>query len=132
MCKQAKELQDNWDPTTGDFIFEILQINPLRGTVFVNEQHTAYGFTRLKVVASDKNWNMVWLPRQDQLQEILTNVNKYHTIYDMMCDCYEFGHDFFTAMGNPPTYPTFEQLWLAFVMEIKYKKEWNGETWINQ
>ncbi len=70
---------------------------------------------------------MIWLPHQDQLLEILES----GTII---------------SSGNPSLilqtvgfllkenkyyikFTSMEQLWLAFVIKIKYNKTWNGEDW---
>ena len=71
-----------------------------------------------------KNWwspddLMVWLPRQDQLQEM----------------CENKGEDFFIfafRSGSHPLLDTYEKLWLAFVMKEKYGKVWNGEDWVKR
>ncbi len=70
----------------------------------------------------------VWLPRQDQLQEIIFKDDDYlvqiHRIADFLDACHKhsnYHHKF----------RTWEQLWLAFVMKEKYQKTWDGEDWIN-
>lgn len=76
---------------------------------------------------SDK-WegHWVWLPRQDQLQEMVGNKGKTFThIHD-----FEYG-------VNTPEYSlvpaliflSMEQLWLAFVMKELYQKRWSGSEW---
>lgn len=70
-----------------------------------------------------------WLPRQDQLQEMLE--------FPMGM----FNDNFWSALGDLHEYAftpnifnewiplTMEQLWLAFVMKEKYGKVWDGENW---
>ena len=69
--------------------------------------------------------NFIWLPRQDQLQEMVKpdNVNSYWLVHKMneFVDIENAGE----LTGNP----SMEQLWLSFVMR-EYKKKWNGATWI--
>ena len=64
-------------------------------------------------------FNFIWLPRQDQLQEMIEKegkvVNKLITLI----------HRFYCE--NETDYDSFEQLWLAFVMKEKYNKQWNKE-----
>ena len=72
--------------------------------------------------------NSIWLPRQDQLQEMVGLIDGVNYHYqDLERHFYEWinRHDYkwrhYTA--------TAEQLWLAFVMKEKYNKVWNGENW---
>ena len=64
----------------------------------------------------------VWLPRQDQLQEMMPNTPPWCLAKDFASRAYHLSGD--TTMS-------MEQLWLAFVMYEKYKKRWNGEEWVN-
>ncbi|KKL82719.1 hypothetical protein LCGC14_1981920 [marine sediment metagenome] len=61
----------------------------------------------------------VWLPRQDQLQEMVKR-DSLHLILDFECFAISYG-DLSTSM---------EQLWLAFVMKEKYNKTWDGGKWV--
>ena len=74
----------------------------------------------------------VWLPRQDQLQEMLD--------YRKIGLNYPVKSGWLTPL--PPTlmaiqdflksswvWESWEQLWLAFVMYEKYNKTWDGEDW---
>jgi len=69
----------------------------------------------------------IFLPRQDQLQDMYGN--KW---VDTMCefgiwindDCADGWY-----FENENKLGSMEQLWLAFVMQEKYNKTWNGEAW---
>lgn len=65
----------------------------------------------------------VWLPRQDQLQEMMietgTNINLLHYFVSWIDNTY-----------NLCSWDSMEQLWLAFVMKERYSKVWNGEDWV--
>ena len=75
-----------------------------------------------------KGLRIVWLPRQDQLQEMLKEVNQY---YDTWVVKLKRFYDFaFAIKADSNTPDTMEQLWLAFVMNERYSKVWNGEEWI--
>jgi len=73
----------------------------------------------------------IWLPRQDQLQEMVIPP------YKNFLNAFFFFHDFlFEQMTDgegdipePYKFNSMEQLWLAFVMKEKYGKTWNGEDW---
>ncbi len=74
-----------------------------------------------------KGGRYIWLPRQDQLQEIIaTHRNTNYTVRII--------HEFVfwlddTKIGYYENL-SMEQLWLIFVMKEKYNKVWDGEDWI--
>lgn len=79
----------------------------------------------------DGTLNFVWLPRQDQLQEILSHrydtqemFNKFFEHYILY---YSVRSDFWWQ------HTTMEQLWLSLVMYDKYKKTWNVDKkqWVD-
>jgi len=70
----------------------------------------------------------VWLPRQDQLQEMVGRPE----MGDLLNSFYEFyGSDYHlsTSKFMFEGYNSMEQLWLAFVMWELYQKRWDGKTW---
>lgn len=81
-------------------------------------------------INEEGNWYAVgkgWLPRQDQLQEMVK-----HSPYDCFFDGVpndnggekqKIEHYFLQFESS------WEQLWLAFVMKEKFGKVWNGEDW---
>lgn len=96
-----------------------------------------------------------WLPRQDQLQEMLNGLdgiyvsitspqgntnykygfteillrrcllNKFH----QWCNNNEY-HVMFRFHTPFDSFESMEQLWLAFVMGEKYNKTWDGKDWV--
>lgn len=70
----------------------------------------------------------IWLPRQDQLQDM---VYKNQTIEELIAD---FNRWFGIFIDSIPlwfdNYTTLEQLWLAYVMQKKFSKQWDGKDWI--
>jgi len=79
--------------------------------------------------------SILWLPRQDQLQEIIQK--DFHSIWDMLWDLsYTIGEQE-NSSGIEPYFGKFnsmEKIWLGFVMYTKYKKIWNDakghEMWV--
>lgn len=75
---------------------------------------------------------LIWLPRQDQLQEM---VNTY------LFHIWNTGHETFYASASTGqkdshrigVFNSMEQLWLAFVMHEKFQKYWSEEKeiWVN-
>lgn len=77
-----------------------------------------------------------WLPRQDQLQEMVKGEKHMHLLaYEFACyfhgtvdPLYSYlGQDDYTVDADN----SMEQMWLAFAMKELYNKTWNGEDWIN-
>jgi len=99
MCEKAEEIQKHWKPHEGD----IIQI---------------------------RNRELVsWLPKQDQLQEMVFEnwgspelIDGFHQWY---YDLFKESNKNYQCEAEW----SMEQLWLAFVMKEKYNKEWNGESW---
>ena len=124
MCKKATEMQKLWD------------MRPLScDDVLWNETH---GF-RNKVLdlnpapfyqVDSRDEIIIWLPRQDQLQDMvcrdfwgqLQPVNKVTALLQYF---------YWWLDESPlPEMGSLEQLWLAFAMDKKYHKEWDGNDWI--
>jgi len=76
-----------------------------------------------------------WLPRQDQLQEMIIERAKCSPCKDVAL-AYMFhnwmieedGCSFGFGKAVFPN-PSMEQLWLCFVMKENFQKVWNGEEW---
>ena len=76
----------------------------------------------------------IWLPRQDQIQEMM----KFDDISHLVFDLKEFSRTFYKSekRGKDTIYhrasemfDSMEQLWLAFYMYKKHEKLWNGKEW---
>jgi len=78
---------------------------------------------------------LVWLPRQDQLQDILRykydTENMLVTFY-AWCRGYYIEGNYVVDYKSMEFFKTFEQLWLAFVMKEKYGLVWDKNDWINE
>ena len=70
------------------------------------------------------NIERIWLPRQDQLQEMLIG---------NLAEQYQKLHNFVAGSPFPCLYfGSWEQLWLAFAMKEKFGKTWDGNEWITK
>jgi len=73
-----------------------------------------------------------WLPRQDQLQEIMLedkcryDTEKYVTVNEVLLDDFNRFVSFFVHQKGERI-NSFEQYWLKFVMKEKFNKIWNNE-----
>lgn len=127
MCEKAVEIQELWKPAWGDFVYD-------EGLVFP-----------ISTVRIDMR-ELVWLPRQDQYQEILYPNNgislclltrllhefiepEYH------CICLENDNGYACPDCHPlgtlrrKSVKSMEQLCLSFVYNELYNKYWEGKEW---
>lgn len=74
----------------------------------------------------------VWLPRQDQLQDMveLDPLKEYIIKQSFLGYSYVYLLIWEIPFGEGVVQgDTFEQLWLAFYMSQKHNKTWDGEEW---
>jgi len=118
MCESSKVLQKQWKPDFGDFFVSMSLglTSACQPIVSDLEKKKTY----LKTIKA------VWLPRQDQLQEMV--IEKYATPWDLAI---AFSN---VLMDDNASYfdnfDSMEKLWLAFVMLGKYKKKWKDGEWV--
>lgn len=134
MCSEAEEIQKLWKPQLGDVAIKVYRqftLNDL-GVVCVRDRYSEGDFFLADIVNQGADGtsfsyppkkyfdNCIWLPRQDQLQEMF-GYNK------CSLRLMEMFYDFFVK--NIKHFNSMEQLWLTFVMKEKYQKEWTGAEW---
>jgi len=118
MC-DCPEIQEGWKPTDGDFL-------SCHGEIYVRMD------SDFITCDAHKNEGCHWLPRQDQLQEMILRTEFYKDIPLSAPD--QIGT--FTKLVTSTEYYyysdfiTQEQLWLAFVMKEKFNKVLSGSEWI--
>ncbi len=118
MCGSAKGIQKTWTPEFGDFFVSLSlgMTSPSQTITSDLEKEASY----LKTIKA------VWLPRQDQLQEMV--IEQYATPWDLAIA--------FTnvLMGDRSSYfdkfDSMEKLWLAFIMLERNKKQWKEGKWV--
>ena len=86
-------------------------------------------FDDIKIKLPNENIGngITWLPRQDQLQGMVTG-NKVFPKLRKFNKFVDSGESF-TMSEYLKDKVSMEQLWLAFVMKEKYQKTWNGKDW---
>ena len=149
MCEKAVEVQEAWKPMPGDFIFrkftlfgeeidrqiweedQSCEINIIYWDSIVDGYYACTnekGESRTYKHPSDmRRETSIWLPRQDQLQEMV----KQHydcTTHNVRMAFYWWYSDQVLVNASYELW-TDESLWLAFVMKEKFSKIWNGEDW---
>ena len=147
MCEKAEEIQpclDDKDGVGGTWVSSLI----LYHTAPMNQPHNRDGYyhvtdevavRRCEQCGNEddyiKSSRAIWLPRQDQLQEMVFGtgqtwegmaiVGQAQTILDFGNELWSESEKVRTAVPQ-----TWEQLWLAFVMKEKYQKIWNDEDWV--
>jgi len=129
MCEKAEEMQKAWKPVDWDrFIYK-------------NDKTVGMGCGHIKSYM--KVW-YVWLPTQEQLQEMMTELSNEHFFknfpknYIPQKDEYVFPIHLLWWFSQWVVFQkraetkecSLNELWLAFVMYEKYHKIWTGEKWV--
>ena len=109
------EIQKGWKRQLGDFAYNHHSTSNFHSGL-------NYG---IPYIVTGRTWDKdIWLPRQDQLQEMID-----WSCWQLTTSFAEFTH---LEAGQMPTrFTSMEQLWLAFVMKEKFNKAWDGEKWIS-
>ena len=128
MCEKAEEIQGQADDERdGDFWCGGRTFHPVP-FLYTNCHDEFECYAKFSLVQSNQRKNrQIWLPRQDQLQEMVWKDFKLQLISHALMDFYNWAQSLFDELDD---YESMEQLWLAFVMLQKYRKTWNGEDWI--
>jgi hypothetical protein len=98
MCEKAKEIQELWHNIDRD-------------------ENCFYAFV------PEAEESSIWLPRQDQLQEMVRQTNETSPELNQ-----RFNDHLYNLHIGEDKY-SFELLWLIFVMREEYNKNWTGEEW---
>lgn len=119
MCRQANEIQETWKPSRGDFY------TGFNGASVVCTPEL------IEAISPPDPW-VTWLPRQDQLQAIIQSekaqyLNGFRFL--LVESFYQFCQKKI-FIPNTPSLTSMEQLWLAFIIYLNFKKVWNGEDWV--
>ena len=123
-CEKAVEIHGHC-PENGDFYFDSADFHMI----------FTYPGRPLGILGTISGY--IWLPRQDQLQEMVLPVlkEKHNKIYDLkaMNRQANWFWALFSLWMQKDEFQSnsMEQLWLAFVMKEKYGKTWSGEDWVN-
>jgi len=144
MCWRTKEIQEKWEKHAGDWLFSPMGIRVLSSKVIrvESEQRTVrFAIPKRMTLTSPildsspdnalttgidyidfdvfSQKECIWLPRQDQLQKMITESEPYRLFNKL----YAFGE-----CAYP--FETPEQLTLAYVMHEKFNKKWNDSEWV--
>lgn len=128
MCQKAKEIQELF---IEKYSFSVYTLGDGYSSLCINLQDGK----------RKRSGCEIWLPRQDQLQEIFAEVLQERSDKQEISSgdvCHIIFH-FIEWLNKQRGYmklakilnnwPSMEQLWLAFVMKEKYSKIWTGKEW---
>lgn len=120
MC-DCPEIQKLWKPKLGDWYWNIIGhmecIRMERVTDKRRKFHSKINYNEEK--------NFIWLPRQDQIQEMLPFSNLApHAL--LLC----FWNFVDKDIEHIFIYTSMEQLWLAFYQKEVHNKTWSGKEWV--
>ena len=126
MCESAKEIQHLWNFENGDYIFD-----PADG-----ESRVLFGYP------SKEYSEYIWLPRQDQYQEIciefymrnlgMSRNEAFIHFLGWYAICLKETYDNGCNVGENGEYEEInscEELMLKYTMKLMYWKIWDGEKW---
>lgn len=121
MCYKAKGIQEYWAPSDWDYMYalDFDTVDVITGT---ETDGGLYGFEVCHVVENKDGF--VWLPRQDQLQAMLTpeeQMSIWQLISSIDSQMKEEGYEQIS----------WEMIWLAYVMVILYGKEFYESEWVD-
>ncbi len=136
MCEKAVEIQEAWKPKCGDWFMCECTFWCI-GNAFQPSTLPGGEPIPVEITGKEYGWgcieDKIWLPRQDQLQEMLSEIQKEKPI--IRDNPIWLAGALIEWVACDPAYAnkgaSMEQLWLAFVMKEKYDKIWDGEDWIN-
>ena len=131
-CEKSFELQGLWKPEMGDWFhaehtdWQIGQAGFAYEGEYDEVPRLMYDGRPIPYLIAElsaEGWlheKLIWLPRQDQLQEMVKDTcDVVFCVANAVNDGVFRGQDLITL----------EQLWLAFVMREKYNKQWKDDTW---
>jgi len=135
MCEKAEEIQEQYDCTEKHNIRLCLACKTEWGNCY---EHTEYlscnselGGRPFPVVAvKNVEHKPIWLPRQDQLQEMVGEYPDCFHKFNNWLESWQGFEDDKAKTEYVGQFNSMEQLWLAFVMKERYNKVWNGEDWV--
>lgn len=126
MCAKAQEIQKLWKHEIGDFYRETIPRYDLIDNHLIRQEGEHEN--RIGVIDEDFEFanSTVWLPRQDQLQEIYESLTTCGWGASDK-ECLELLN--ILEFSNPGNLFSKEYVGLLVIMQ-KLNKTWNGEDWV--
>ena len=122
MCEKAEEIQELWEADEGDYCTgssfgeKANDVSVLKNSWYCGSSTLFMeDFGGDIIPFYDYKDNIVWLPRQDQLQKILLSIDS--DFWYLSSIFQEWVDSEFINLYYKNNFTSFEQLWLAFVMK---------------
>ena len=126
MSEKAVKIQEEWKPQEGDFY----SYRPYGDTGLPKQIGILSEIDAECIGQSHFNYEEVWLPTQDRLQDMMLPITEGDYKDRPLWDLFHRLNWFLKFLPSGDTrIKSWTQLWLAFVMKEKYNKIWNGEDW---
>lgn len=133
MCEKAEEIQKQIFPKLSFVIVKKCWATRKReiGIITdIKEEYKRYNiFMKNNPYGGVEQEFVVWLPTQEQLQEMI-NWKDYHISICWNCLPYKFEWSQDPLKIDGVNGNSMNELWLAFVMKEKYNKIWTGRDWV--
>jgi len=151
MCEKAEEIQKLWEPKRGDIVYDIADNkNIWRSrdwriitTAFTLVEGNRFHIDSYQDICQKEDY--IWLPRQDQLQEMAIEHRKLqypnydgegkvigynYGLSNLLNSFNGFMYDVGRGAHSKGMQDSMERMWLAFLMWVKFEKSWNGKEWV--
>ena len=132
MCGAAKEIQLQWKQDYGDFFVD--EKGEIKCWISRDPGHykVKKGFricVKEDVIHLSK---YSWLPKQDQLIEMAQVPGRRYE--NVTQDFFNWTKVPYEVLSDTPAtlFRSMEQIWLAFVMQQKFNKQWDGSEWVKR
>jgi len=153
-CTGAYEIRNRWEPAEGDWFFDGKIVKCLGSDCWglskiLNNSCRIYDTTGIREVRMFKLddaaeaetvrtialrtsilYNPIWLPTQDQLQQMIDIYEDIQYGVLLLDTFYRWSHSYFKPIPFGDNSMSWEQLWLAFIMKVKYNKIWKSHIWV--
>ena len=133
MSAAAEEIQRQWKRAYGDFYSD--ETGCIR--CWISKEPGSVKFRKgFGVCVKDQGIiqlsRFVWLPKQSQLIEMAQIPGRQYE--NIVQDFFDWTQLSYETLGDTPgnLFRTMEQIWLAFLMQQKYNRQWDGDTWVRK
>lgn len=131
MCAQADEIQCRWQRRYGDFYADAEGRCRCWISKDPRPQRFKKGFGICVREGIIHLTRFTWLPRQNQLIEMAqVPGRRYESVVQ---DFFDWSKRPYKPLSKTPgqLFRSMEKIWLAFLMQQKYNRFWDGSSWSN-
>jgi hypothetical protein len=131
MCAAAGEIQQQWQRTYGDFYAAGDQQVSCWLPEKDDRRDIRQGFAVRRQGDVIQLQKFTWLPKQSQLIELAQVPGRRYE--SVTLDFFNWTKIPYDTQGHLPgkIFHSLEQIWLAYVMERKSGKKWDGARWVH-